>query len=61
MQYTFNALKEGNFITGDDPSGAEIGRMTAERWSTINDQLTNLGVVKNRIDPTIAYTLKFLP
>ncbi len=61
MQYTFNALKEGNFITGADPSGAEIGRMTAERWSTINDQLTNLGVVKNRIDPTIAYTLKFLP
>jgi len=61
MQYTFNALKEGNFITGDDISGANVGRMTAERWATINQQLTALGVIKNRIDPTTAYTLKFLP
>lgn len=61
MQFTFNALKTGNFITGDDISGANVGRMTAERWATINDQLTALGVIKNRIDPTAAYSLKFLP
>jgi len=40
MQYTFRALKEGNFITGADTSGADIGRMTADRWATINDQLS---------------------
>ena len=61
MQYTFRALKEGNFITGADTSGADIGRMTAERWATIYDQLTSLGIIKNRVDPATAYTLKFLP
>jgi NitT/TauT family transport system substrate-binding protein len=61
MQYTFRALKEGNFVTGADTSGADIGRMTADRWATINDQLTSLSIIKNRIDPTTAYTLKFLP
>ena len=61
MQFSVRALKEGNFITGSDTSGANIGRMTAERWSTINDQLTSLGIIKHRIDPTSAYTLKFLP
>lgn len=61
MQYTFRALKEGNFVTGADTSGADIGRMTAERWATINDQLTSLGIIKNHVDPTTAYTLKFLP
>jgi NitT/TauT family transport system substrate-binding protein len=61
MQFTFRALKEGNFVTGADNSGADIGRMTAERWATINDQLTSLGIIKSRIDPTTAYTLKFLP
>jgi NitT/TauT family transport system substrate-binding protein len=61
MQYTFRALKEGNFITGADTSGADIGRMTADRWATINDQLSSLGIVKHRVDPTTAYTLKFLP
>jgi NitT/TauT family transport system substrate-binding protein len=61
MQYTFRALKDGNFITGDDTSGANIGRMTPERWATINEQLTSLGIIRNRIDPTTAYSLKFLP
>jgi NitT/TauT family transport system substrate-binding protein len=61
MQYTFRALKEGNFVTGADTTGADIGRMTAERWATINDQLTSLGIIKSRVDPTTAYTLKFLP
>jgi NitT/TauT family transport system substrate-binding protein len=61
MQFTFRALKEGNFITGADPSGAGIGRMTPDRWATINDQLISLGIIKNRIDPKSAYNLNFLP
>jgi len=66
MQYTLQALKDGGFITGvpgaasDDPR-AQIGKMTAERWAANNDQLTALGVVRKPIDPTTAYTLKFLP
>lgn len=61
MQYTVQAIKDGNFITGPDKSGADIGKMTAERWRATNDQLTALGVIRKPIDPTTAYTLKFLP
>jgi NitT/TauT family transport system substrate-binding protein len=61
MQYTVQALKDGDFITGPDKSGADIGKMTAERWKSTNDQLTSLGVIRKPIDPTTAYTLKFLP
>ncbi len=60
MQFTINALKDGGFITGSDPSGAGIGKMTADRWAANNDQLTRLGVIRKPIDPTTAYTLKFL-
>ncbi len=61
MAYTLQALKDGNFVTGPDTSGAQIGKMTPERWKATNDQLTALGVIRKPIDPTTAYTLKFLP
>jgi len=61
MQYTVQALKDGNFITGPDKSGADIGKMNAQRWKATNDQLTALGVIRKPIDPATAYTLKFLP
>ncbi len=61
MQYTVQALKDGNFITGPDKSGGDIGRMTAERWKATNEQLTSLGVIRKPIDATTAYTLKFQP
>jgi NitT/TauT family transport system substrate-binding protein len=65
MQYTLQALKDGGFITGipgADPSDAhtQIGKMTADRWAQTNDQLAALGVLHKPIDPTTAYTLKFL-
>lgn len=56
--FTFAALKDGNFITGNE--GA-VGRMVPERWAALNEQLTALGVVRRRIDPASAYTTKFLP
>ncbi len=61
IQYTLQALKDGSFITGPDASGAEIGKMTAARWAATNEQLTALGVIRKPVDPTTAYTLKFLP
>ncbi len=61
MQYTLQALKDGNFITGPDKSGANIGKMTAERWAATCEQLTELKIIHNPIDATAAYTLKFLP
>jgi NitT/TauT family transport system substrate-binding protein len=61
MQYTLQALKDGGFITGPDVSGGDIGKMNAARWAANNEQLTSLGVIRKPIDPTTAYTLKFLP
>jgi NitT/TauT family transport system substrate-binding protein len=61
MKYTLQAMKDGNFITGPDKSGAEIGKMTSERWAATYEQLSTLGILRRPIDPTTAYTLKFLP
>jgi NitT/TauT family transport system substrate-binding protein len=60
MKFTIQAMKDGNFITGADKSGADIGKMNAERWTALNQQLTSLGVITNPIDPTQAYSLKFI-
>ena len=61
MTYTLQALKDGSFITGPDTSGAQIGAMNPARWAENRQQLTALGVIRKPIDPTTAYTLKFLP
>lgn len=40
MQFTWKALRDGQFVTGDDPSGAELGQMSSERWTTMYKQLS---------------------
>jgi len=60
MKFTIQAMKEGGFITGADKSGADIGKMNAERWTALNQQLTSLGVITHPIDPTQAYSLQFI-
>jgi NitT/TauT family transport system substrate-binding protein len=59
--YTTQALRDGGFITGDDPSGAQTGHMTAARWQATYDQLKSLGILQGPIDPTATYSLKFVP
>ena len=50
----------GDFVTGDDPSGAQLGHMTAERWTTMYNQLLDLKVIDKPFDPATAYTLQFV-
>lgn len=58
--YTAQALRDGGFITGG--SGADLaGQMTAPRWQTSFEQLKPLGILQGPLDPTTAYSLKFLP
>jgi NitT/TauT family transport system substrate-binding protein len=57
--YTAQALRDGSFITGDDKSGAQVGRMTAARWQEGYDQLKSLGILHGPVDPASAYTLQF--
>ncbi|HEX4075872.1 MAG TPA: ABC transporter substrate-binding protein [Candidatus Acidoferrales bacterium] len=60
MQFTWQALRDGNFVTGSDASGARIGQMDPARWSTMYQQLLDLKVIDRQFDPATAYTLQFV-
>ena len=60
MEFTWKALRDGHFVAGEDPSGAQLGRMNAERWSTMYEQLVDLKVIDKEFDPAAAYTLQFV-
>jgi NitT/TauT family transport system substrate-binding protein len=59
--YTAQTLREGGFVAGDDASGQQIGHMTPERWRAGYEQLKGLGILHERLDPSLAYTLDYLP
>ena len=61
MQFTWQALRDGGFVTGDDHSSRQLGRMEADRWTTMYNQLLELKVIEKPFDPTKAYTLQFTP
>jgi NitT/TauT family transport system substrate-binding protein len=57
--FTAQALRDGRFITGDDPSGAQTGHMTATRWTAGYEQLKSLNILEGPLDPSTAYALEF--
>jgi NitT/TauT family transport system substrate-binding protein len=61
MHFTWKTLRDGNFVTGDAPDGADLGQMNAQRWTEIYQQLLDLKVITKSFDPATAYTLQFLP
>jgi NitT/TauT family transport system substrate-binding protein len=60
MQFTWQQLRDGHFVAGEDPSGAQVGQMDPKRWSTMYGQLVDLKVIQKPIDPAAAYTLQFV-
>jgi len=60
MEFTWRALRDGHFVTGDDPSGSQLGQMNSARWNTMYAQLLDLKVIGKPFDPSTAYTLQFL-
>ena len=60
MQFTWKTLRDGHFVAGDDPSGAQLGQMNEERWTTMYQQLSDLKVIDKTFDPATAYTLQFV-
>jgi NitT/TauT family transport system substrate-binding protein len=60
MQYSYDALKRGRFITGDDPSGALVGQFDPARWQALDTQLTALHLLNKPVDARSAYTTRFL-
>jgi NitT/TauT family transport system substrate-binding protein len=61
MKFSYEGLRDQRFITGDAPDGADLGRFDPERWTSTYQQLVDLKVIKKPFDPSIAYTLQFLP
>jgi NitT/TauT family transport system substrate-binding protein len=61
MRFTWQALRDGHFVTGDDLSSAQLGHMDPERWATMYAQLFELKVIDRPFDPATAYTLQFVP
>jgi NitT/TauT family transport system substrate-binding protein len=59
-KFSAEALRDGHFVTGDDPSGALTGHMSAERWQTTYSQLQSLGILHGPVDPTATYSLNFV-
>jgi NitT/TauT family transport system substrate-binding protein len=60
MQFSWQAMRDGHFVAGDDPSGAQLGQMDAQRWASMYQQLVDLKVIDKPFDPTTAYTLQFV-
>jgi len=60
MQFTWQALRDGHFVTGEDPSGAQLGQMDPKRWEMMYQQLVDLKVIEKAFDPSSGYTLRFL-
>jgi NitT/TauT family transport system substrate-binding protein len=60
MQFSWQALRDGHFVTGKNPSGSELGRMDAGRWQAMYEQLLELKVIEKPFDPSTAYTLQFV-
>src|ERR1700728_3346193 len=54
MNFTWQALRDGHFVAGDDHSGADLGQMNAERWTTMYQQLIDLKVIDKPFDPATA-------
>jgi NitT/TauT family transport system substrate-binding protein len=61
MKFSWQALRDGHFVTGDDPSSARLGEMTPQRWTTMYGQLLDLKMIAKPFDPKVAYTLQFVP
>jgi NitT/TauT family transport system substrate-binding protein len=60
MKFSWQGMRDGHFVAGEDPGGAQLGQMTTERWTTMYKQLVDLKVIDKPFDPATAYTLQFL-
>jgi NitT/TauT family transport system substrate-binding protein len=60
MQYSYSALKKGNFITGNGDCGAGVGQFDVARWQQMYAQLLDLHVLKKPIEVNSAFTTQFL-
>jgi NitT/TauT family transport system substrate-binding protein len=61
MKFSYEALRDQHFIAGEAPNGADLGQFDPARWASMYQQLLDLKVIQKPFDPTIAYTMQFMP
>jgi NitT/TauT family transport system substrate-binding protein len=61
MKFSYEALRDQHFVTGDAPNGADLGRFDPARWTSMYQQLLDLKVIQKPFDPAVAYTMRFMP
>ncbi|HTZ60149.1 MAG TPA: ABC transporter substrate-binding protein [Acidobacteriaceae bacterium] len=59
MKFSYEALRDQHFITGNTPNGTDLGRFDPARWTNMYQQLLDLKVIQHPFDPATAYTVKF--
>jgi len=59
LNYSAQTLQP--FVYGEDAAERGIGYMSRERWETLNNQLVELGLLKEPVDLDKVYTTAFLP
>ncbi|WP_338448555.1 ABC transporter substrate-binding protein [Niallia oryzisoli] len=57
----FEAESQADFVYGMDAAEHGVGYMTEERWSTLIQQLYDLGLVKEKFAAKEIFTTEFLP
>jgi len=60
MQFTWQALRDGHFVGGDQQGGAQLGQMDPKRWDEMYQQLLDLKVIEKQFEPSTGYTLQFV-
>jgi NitT/TauT family transport system substrate-binding protein len=60
MQFSWLALRDGHFVTGEKADGGQLGEMESARWTQMYEQLLALKVIGKTFDPAAAYTLQFV-
>jgi hypothetical protein len=61
MKFSYEGLRDQHFIAGEAPNGSDLGRFDPARWTSMYQQLLDLKVITKPFDPTIAYTMRFMP
>lgn len=59
MTFSHDTLASGHFVEGKN--GVDTGKFDPARWTATYQQLSDLKIIEKPLDPTTAYTLRFLP
>lgn len=58
MEYATGEMEE--LVFGGDAAESGVGTMTEERWQTLIDQVYELDLIENKMEPSDVYTTEFL-